>query len=185
MPSLILASASKSRADLLRNAGVDFNAIASDVDENRIKDKGLAIEETASTLAIEKAMFLSKQHPDAFVIGADQMMQCEGHRFDKPTSLENAKEHLRFLRNKSHELISAVCVVQNQQVVFKDMDKAVLFMRDFSDDFLEMYVDERKEDILSTVGCYRLEEKGVQLFSKIDGNFFTILACLCYLCLNF
>lgn len=175
MKKLILASASKSRADLLRGAGLDIQAIPADLDENIIKAEGHTVTETALKLSVAKANVLSTQHPDALVIGADQMLECEGQRFDKATNLEEVRNQLIFLRGKAHHLISGVAVVKNGETLWSHHQKASLKMRSFSDAFLDQYIAEMGNDLLSTVGCYRLESKGVQLFEKIEGDYFTIL----------
>ena len=175
MDKLILASASKSRRDLLINAGLDVDIIPSHVDENILKAENLNVEKTALLLAEEKAKAVSKDYPDQFVIGADQMMQCQGMRFDKPVSMAQAYEHLSFLKGKTHHLISAVCVVKAGQTVWSYLDQADLEMRDFSPDFLENYLKIIGDDVKTTVGGYRLEETGIQLFKSIKGDYFTIL----------
>lgn len=175
MHKLILASASKSRADLLRGAGLDIEVMASFVDEETIKSKGLSVENTALELSKEKAFAISNKHPEAFVIGADQMMDCENNRFDKPTSLENAKTQLQHLRGKTHRLISAVSIIKAGNCLWSHCQYAELDMRDFSDEFLESYLEKMADDVLTTVGGYRLESLGVQLFNRIEGDYFTIL----------
>lgn len=175
MTKLILASASKSRRDLLIGAGLNVEVVVSHVDEDIIKAKGLNVAETAMALAFEKASVVSKNYPDTFVIGADQMMACDDLRFDKPASFKQAKEQLLYLRGKTHRLISAVSVVKDGVCLWDHSQSADLEMRDFSNDYLDKYLDEIGEDVLSTVGGYRLESLGVQLFKRIEGDYFTIL----------
>lgn len=172
---LILASASKSRAELLQNAGLDVTCMATHLDENLIKAEGLSVEETAIKLSKAKAAFVSQNQKDAYVIGADQMMACEGQRFDKPISLVQAKEQLQFLSDKTHHLISAVSIMRNNDCLWSYVDVASLQMRALSDDFIEDYLAKIGDDVLTTVGGYRLESLGVQLFHKIEGDYFTIL----------
>ena len=175
MSRLILASASKSRGDLLRGATLSIETIPADLDENVIKAQGLSVKETALELAKAKALHVSKSHPDAYVIGADQMMASQGVRYDKPTSRKNAHEQLSALKGQTHSLYSAVAVVQNGTCLWSHLEQADLTMRDFSEDFLNTYLDQVGDDVLTTVGGYRLESLGVQLFEKIDGDYFTIL----------
>ncbi|WP_069188610.1 Maf family protein [Candidatus Terasakiella magnetica] len=175
MSRLILASASKSRADLLRGSGLEIEVIPAHLDEEIIKAEKLSVVETALKLSKAKAAFISKQYPDGLVIGADQMMECEGVRFDKPDSLEKAKEQLQFLRGKTHRLISAVGLVKNGETLWSHHQMAELEMRNFSDGFLEDYLKQVGDDVTTTVGGYRLEEIGVQLFDRIEGDYFTIL----------
>lgn len=187
--SLILASASKSRSDLFKGAGLDIESIPADLDENILKEQGLAegwsVEATALSLAKAKADFVSQKFPQSLVIGCDQMMECEGARFDKPTSLMAAAEQLRRLRGKTHRLISTVCVMKNQECLWSHAQYADLEMRNFSDDFLDKYIIDVGEDGLSTVGAYRLESSGVQLFSRIEGDYFTILGLPLLACLSY
>jgi len=172
---LILASASKARAKLLQGAGLDITCLPADLDEDIIKAEGLPVVETAVKLAEAKAKAVACENPDRYVIGADQMMECEGQRFDKPVSLLQARDHLQTLRGKTHHLISAVAIVKDDQTLWTHHQSATLEMRAFSDDFLDAYLDEIGDDVLTTVGGYRLESLGVQLFQRIEGDYFTIL----------
>jgi len=186
---LILASASKSRSDLFKGAGLSIDCIPADLDENILKNKGLSegwsVEETALSLAKAKADFVSQKFTQSLVIGCDQMMDCEGTWFDKPTSLLAAAEQLKFLRGKTHRLISAVCVTKNQECLWSHTQYADLEMRNFSDDFLDKYIKNVGEAALNTVGTYRLESIGVQLFSRIEGDYFTILGLPLLACLSY
>ncbi len=175
MSRIILASASKSRRDLLIGAGLEIEVQVSHVDENIIKAQELSVEQTALDLSKAKATAVSRQYPDAYVIGADQMMDCEGVRFDKPVSLAQAREHLVSLRGKIHHLISAVSIVKGGECLWSHTQIAELEMREFSHAFLDEYLKEVGEDVLTTVGGYRLESIGVQLFNRIEGDYFTIL----------
>lgn len=176
---LILASRSKSRRALLAGAGVSFDCLAADLDEMTLKIKGRTegwpVSKTALRLAEAKADMISKVHPEAYVIGADQMLECEGRLFDKPETLAQARDHLRFLRGRTHQLVSAVCVVKNANLEWSQVLTADLTLRDFSDAFLEAYLEKTSDHITETVGGYRLESLGVQLFEKIEGDYFTIL----------
>lgn len=172
---LILASASQSRADLLRGAGLDILCDPANLDENLIKEERLNVQDTALKLAGAKAAFISKKYPGYLVIGADQMMECDGYRFDKPASLTDAQQQLFSLRGKTHQLISAVAIYKDQQCLWSHIENATLEMRHFSDAFLYDYLDQVGDDVLTTVGGYRLESLGVQLFNRIEGDYFTIL----------
>ncbi|MDV7339890.1 Maf family nucleotide pyrophosphatase [Terasakiella sp. A23] len=173
--TIILASASKSRADLLRGAGLEIEAIATDLDEDIIKAEGYSVIETALRLSEAKARVLSEKRPDQLVIGADQMMECNGQRFDKPATIDQARDQLKALRGKTHRLISAVAILKGDTCLWSHYQIAELEMRDFSDAFLEGYLDQVGDDVLTTVGGYRLESIGVQLFNRIEGDYFTIL----------
>ena len=172
---IILASASKSRADLLRGAGLDIECCPAGLDESLIKGEGLSVRETALKLSFAKALAVSEKYPGLYIIGADQMMACEGQRYDKPVDQEEAKKQLMDLRGKIHHLISAVSIVKNKKLIWSYAQSAELEMRDFSDMFLDCYLNDIGKDVLTTVGGYRLESLGVQLFSRIEGDYFTIL----------
>ena len=175
---LILASGSQVRARLLADAGVPFEVQVSAVDEAWAKgnfpdpSNGTAL---AQELARLKAVAVAKKLPNHFVLGADQVLTCEGRQFDKAETRHQAAENLKFLRGKTHTLHSAVCIVKNGEVVWSHNEAAHLTMRDFTDAFLTDYLEAAGDTILSSVGCYLLESTGTQLFDKIDGNYFTIL----------
>lgn len=178
-PSVILASASASRRAMLTQAGVPCEALASRVDESTVKEslraEGATAADVAEVLAELKAMQLSRRHPGALVIGADQMLECQGAWFDKAPTVEAARETLCALRGKAHHLISCAVVVRDGQRLWHHSDKARLTMRPFSDHFLDQYLAALGERACETVGVYHLEGLGAQLFSQISGDFFTIL----------
>jgi len=176
---IILASASQSRAALLAGAGIDVLIEPADIDESSVKDDGLRTQASADTvaalLARQKAQKISAAHPNAFVIGADQMLDCGGKWLDKPNSLTAAGDTLRLLRGKSHELVASVSVVHEGKEIWALTDRAKLLMRDFSDDFLDTYLSNVGDDVMLSVGAYQLEGVGAQLFERIDGDYFTVL----------
>lgn len=176
---IILASASKVRARLLKNAGVIFSVQAAHVDEAAIKSaddaKGMETGELAACLAQAKALEISLEKPHCLVIGADQILQCGERLFDKPVDRHMAREHLRHLRGKTHALVNATCVLRNGDRVWHYTDQAHLTMRSFDDDFVERYLDKIGTNALGAVGAYHLEELGAQLFSRVEGDFFSIL----------
>jgi septum formation protein len=171
--SLILASGSAIRAAMLHAA------VQSRVDEDEIKlslkSEGVSIREAAQALAELKAHRVSQNEPADFVIAADSMLACEGRWYDKPEDRMQARDHLLSLRGKTHELVSAVVVARGGSVIWRHTDAAKLTMREFSDGFLDAYLAQAGDAVLSSVGCYQLEGLGVQLFSKIQGDHFTIL----------
>lgn len=177
--TLILASASPSRAAMLRSAGLDFSVQPARVDESEIKlalqTEGAPPSEAATALAELKAQRVSPSAGSDFVIGADQMLVCEGRWYDKPDSMQVARAQLQALRGKTHELVSAVVLARGGGIIWRHVDVARLTMRNFSDDFLDAYLAQAGEAVLSSVGAYQLEGLGVQLFSRIQGDFFTIL----------
>lgn len=178
-PALILASASASRAALLRNAGLAIETLPAGVDEESVKqsvrEAGGAAAAAAGTLAEIKARRISQKRPEAFVIGADQMLECGGHWLDKPADMAEARSQLLRLRGRAHTLVTAAVVAQGDAIIWSHTDTATLTMRPFSDAFLETYLAQAGSGVTETVGCYRLEGVGIQLFSRIDGDFFTIL----------
>jgi septum formation protein len=177
--TLVLASASKSRAQLLSGAGLAFEVLPAHADEDAVKDalkaEGATAVQCAETLAEIKAVQVSQRLPDCLVIGADQMLECDGVWFDKPADLDGARAHLKALRGKTHVLPTAVAVVLGGSVIWHHSASPRLTMRAFSDAFIEHYIANTGPQILSSVGAYQLEGWGVQLFDRIDGDFSTIL----------
>ncbi|PKQ08236.1 MAG: septum formation protein Maf [Alphaproteobacteria bacterium HGW-Alphaproteobacteria-11] len=180
-PPLILASASAVRASLLKGAGLDFEVADSRLDEEEVKRGFAGRDDAADTdalalkLAAEKARAVSRGNPQALVIGADQILSCEGKRYDKPKSMAEARANLLAFRGRPHILHSGVALVANDVVVWSHAGQAHLTMRDFTDDFLDEYLALAGERVLKSVGCYQLEGPGVQLFERIEGDYFTIL----------
>lgn len=178
-PKVVLASGSRPRARMLANAGVPFTASAASVDEATIKTSmqatGADAADVAELLAATKAQQASRNHEDSLVIGADQMLACDGEWFDKPANLLAARNQLEKLHGRTHELISAVCVVRDGDVLWHHIDRARITMRPFSEAFIDQYIEKMGENICATVGGYELEGLGAQLFSRIEGDYFTIL----------
>lgn len=176
---IILASASKSRANLMRAAGITFDIVPAHADEESVKvslqAEGATAAQCAETLAELKAVQISQRHHEALVIGADQMLDCAGIWFDKPKDMPGARNHLLLLRGKTHVLPTAVCVALNGSRIWHHVAEPRLTVRDFSDAFIETYLTAAGTAVLSSVGAYQLEGPGAQLFSRIDGDFFTIL----------
>jgi septum formation protein len=174
---LVLASTSRIRAELLTRAGLVFQALAPEVDENSLKAtaKGLTPGDLAQSLAASKAVSVANRLPQATVIGADQVLNLEGRAFDKPGSREEAREHLLQLRGRSHVLETAICCARDGDTIWQHLGRAKLAMRSFSDSFLEDYLDRMGPEALTSVGAYKLEGLGAQLFETIDGDYFTIL----------
>ena len=177
MTEVVLASTSASRRALLQGAGVSFSAQSPGVDETAAKaallGEGLGPRDVADALAELKAVRI--RAPGALVIGADQTLDLDGELIDKAESLEDARERLRRLRGRQHKLHSGVVVARDGQPIWREVSTATLWMRPFSDTFLEDYLAREGDALLGSVGCYRLEDIGVQLFSRIEGDYFTIL----------
>lgn len=178
MSDLILASTSSSRIDMMTAAGLEFEAVAPGVDEGPPKLRALAegadARQVAEMLAAMKALSVSKRR-DGLVIGADQTLDLDGELIDKSASLVELRERLLQMRGRPHKLHSAVVVAEGGRVVWRTTDTASLSMRVFSADFLEGYLARNGEQVLSSVGGYRLEGEGIQLFDAVDGDYFTIL----------
>jgi septum formation protein len=176
---LILASASASRARMLEAAGVPVEIRPSRVDEAAVK-QALAAEcagarEVAETLAEMKAVQVSSQAPGALVIGADQVLALDDVLFDKPQSLEEARSHLERLQGRRHKLVSAATVALDGARIWGAVDEAELVVRRLSPAFLDDYLGRVGDKALQSVGAYQLEGLGAQLFSRIRGDYFTIL----------
>ena len=176
-PELILASKSASRRAMLDAADVSYEAIPADVDERAIEKalKGASPPEIAEALSVAKAAALAAQHPDRLILGSDSLVVVDGKRFDKPTSRENAAEHLRFFSGKPLELHSAAALVRGDTCVWSAPSQALLHVRDLSDAFIEHYLDQEWPEVGFTVGVFRIEAMGVQLFDRIEGDQFTML----------
>lgn len=137
--------------------------------------QGVAVEDVALALADSKARAVAARRPGALVIGADQILECEGRWFDKPSTVAEAARHLRALRGRTHRLICAVVVVRDGERLWRHVAEARLTMRRFSDRFLDDYLASGGPAVLESVGAYRLEGLGAQLFETIEGDYFTIL----------
>jgi septum formation protein len=175
---LVLASKSTARAALLRGAGLDPVLIDAGVDEAVIK-RGLlgrhaGPREVAHVLAEEKAKAGSLQI-DGLVVGADQTLDLEGRLFDKPETLDDARAHLRAFRGKTHHLHSGLAVASAGEILFATVESVALTVRLFSDAWLDAYLEAQGDRLLTSVGAYQLEGPGVQLFDKIEGDYFTVL----------
>jgi septum formation protein len=178
-PQVILASSSTTRARLLTAAGVTAEVVKPMVDERAAKTKLGAnrarADKVATELAELKALAVSKRHPDALVIGADQVLDCDGKLYDKAADHDSAKRQLKELRGKRHRLVSAVVLASQGAVTWRHVDAATLSMRVFSDAFLDAYLILATDAVLNSVGAYQLESLGAQLFTKVEGDYFTVL----------
>lgn len=176
---VILASGSRFRAAMLESAGLAVTVDPPAVDEESVKRSMKAEGADAGTvgeaLAATKAQQVSRRHPGSLVIGADQMLECEGQWFDKPAGRDNARGHLQALRGRTHELVTAACVVQDGYVIWHHVARARLTMRPFTDGFIEWYLDAAGNAVCDSVGAYQLEGLGAQLFSRVEGDHFTII----------
>ena len=174
---LLLASRSAARRRLLEAAGVPIEVAPADIDERAFEARSAAqgSSAVAALLAREKASVLARQKPGRLVLGADQTLALGTERFAKPASIAAARAQLCALRGRAHELHSAIAVVQDDQVLFEHFDVARLTMRAFSDRFLDAYLDTVGAAATESVGAYQIEGRGIQLFERVDGDFFTVL----------
>ncbi|WP_422020200.1 Maf-like protein [Roseibium sp.] len=177
--ALVLASGSKIRAELMRNAGLTIDVDPANVDERAVEapllEAGFPPEDLASVLAEAKANDVSARRPGDLVIGADQILAFEGERRTKPDDMEAARRQLLAFSGKTHELLSAVVISKGGEAIWRHVSTARLTMRTLSPAFIGHYLAEAGDDVLSSVGAYQLEGLGLQLFEKIDGDYFTIL----------
>lgn len=175
---IILASGSAIRRQILDGAGLNYEVIVKPVDEAAIKAALLADgakpRDIADALAEAKAMRVSRNTP-GLVIGSDQIMEMDGALFDKPKDIQEARARLWDMRGKSHRLIGAVVICENGIPVWRHASKTVLHVREFSERFLDDYMAAEGEGILSSVGGYKFEGRGAQLFTHVEGDFFSIL----------
>lgn len=177
MKPLVLASASETRARLLRAAGVEFDVVPANIDEDKVKTQGVraghATAELAVALAELKSLRLnsSVQH----VLGADQILDLDGRAVGKCATLADAASLLGRLRGRAHELVTAVALAQGGKVVWRHVERSRLVMRNFTDAFVAEYLSRAGESVLQAVGCYELEGLGSQLFERVEGDFFSVL----------
>jgi septum formation protein len=178
MTRLVLASTSAARRALLANAGVPVEVAAPAVDEAAVKAALLADDasprDVADALAEAKAVKVSARSA-GLVIGADMTLDLDGRLYDKPISVQEARAHLLDFKGRTHSLHSAVVIAEGGSPVWRHVATARLTMRPFSEAFLDAYLAAEGEALLSSVGCYRLEGLGAQLFERIDGDYFAIL----------
>ena len=176
---LILASKSGSRQALMTGAGLIYEAIGADVDERaveaQLKTRYAKPPEVAVELAKAKALFVSEKNPDAYVIGSDQVLSLGDRLFHKPLSMGEAADHIRAMSGQTHHLNCGVAIAFRGAVIWSDISIAAMTMRTISPAFLQAYIDMSDEGILQSVGAYQFEGPGIQLFEKIEGDYFTIL----------
>lgn len=174
---IVLASKSASRQAMLEAAGIPFRAQPAHVDERAIEaalgDAPAA--EVALALACAKAQVVSRETSGELVLGSDSLVSCGGRRFDKPSSRADAAAHLRFFSGKTMELHSAAALVRDGEVLWAQAALAELHVAELSDDFIDRYLDAEWPEVSACVGVFRIEGRGVQLFERIDGDYFTIL----------
>ena len=179
MPPIVLASASKIRSQLLRNADIEHRVIPARIDEEMIKaslaSEGVTSRDMADALAEQKARKISARHPNSFVIGSDQVLDFEGHASSKALTPESLIELLVKLSGKTHTLYSAAVIYRYGRPVWRYIGKVTVTMRELSQDYIIKYVSNEWENVRFCVGGYKIEDKGLRLFDRIDGDYFIIL----------
>jgi len=177
--NIILASGSESRSRVLTAAGVPFEAVPSTIDETILKDRLLRehtpLDKIAGALADAKALSVSQSNPNALILGGDQTLLFDGELVSKCADLAEAKALLMRLRGKQHQLVGGLTLAHDNKIVWRHGESADLWMRHFSDVFLDRYLKLEGASLLSSVGCYKLEGLGAQLFHRIKGDYFSIL----------
>ena len=178
MTAITLAAGSESRRRLLANAGIEADAVSPNVDEDAAKAtfraEGLRVSDQAMQLAELKAVKVSRKRP-GLVIGGDQMLNLEGEPMDKPADMTEAASHLRRFSGKTHRLETAIVIAENGEPVWRHLSAPKLTVRPLSEAFIQHYLNQSGPGVLKTVGAYMLEDIGAQLFSRIEGDYFTIL----------
>ncbi len=176
---IILASGSRIRARLLKDAGVAFSATVARVDEDALKAaalaQGMSPRDLADLLADAKARKVAGKNPGQLVIGCDQILEFDGTILSKPATKPDARQQLSQLSGRSHVLYSAVVLYEGNRPVWRTIGKTRLTMRNLSHDYIQDYVERNWDEIRHSVGAYQIEKEGIRLFSAIDGDYFNIL----------
>lgn len=177
--TLILASSSPFRADILRNAGIAFAVEAAKIDERSVEvpllGSGASPENVAEILAEAKALEVSGRFPNSLVLGCDQTLSLGDELFHKPADMEGARRHLLKLSGQTHELNSALVLARSGKAIWRHVSIARLTMRRLSPQFIGKHLARVGDKVLKSVGAYQYEGEGIQLFDKIEGDYFTII----------
>ena len=176
---LILASGSKIRTDLLSSAGISHTVQVARIDEDSVRQSLEAEQakprDVADTLAELKARKISQKNPGAYVLGCDQILQIDDRILSKPETREEAKDQLTLLAGNKHMLLSAAVLYQDGEPKWRHIGIVRLYMRELSDGFIDDYLDRNWPSVADSVGGYKLEEEGVRLFTRIEGDHFNVL----------
>lgn len=174
-PTLILASKSAARRAILTNAGVPFEIHVAGIDEDALKTPGVDARQLAEDLAKAKALAVSALYPQAVVLGADQTLAFDGGLVSKAPNLDAARARLASMRGRSHQLHSGAALARDGQIIWSGVDTVQMVMRNYSQAFLDAYIEAEGRELLACVGSYRLEGMGAQLFASVEGDYFTVL----------
>lgn len=178
MPPLILASSSSIRATLLRSAGLEVEVQPARIDETALTEallaEGATAHDVSDALAEHKALRIATRNPGRLVLGCDQVLECDGRLYSKPDSQQHAIEHLTTLRGRTHRLHTAAVLFHDGAPVWRHVATPRLTMRAFSETWLARYVQRNWDSIRHCVGCYQIEAEGIQLFSSVEGDLFSI-----------
>lgn len=176
---VILASGSRFRAEMLSAAGVPFTVVVAGVDEAAVREslgaEGASTEDVAIALGELKAIAVSRRHPEALVIGSDQMLDCNGIWFEKPVDRDHARASLVALSGRDHRLVTSAVVAQAGTRIWHTVQSVRMRMRPLTEAYIDAYLDAVGDDVRSSVGAYQLEGLGAQLFSAVEGDYFTVL----------
>ncbi|MDB6452762.1 Maf family protein [Falsirhodobacter sp. 20TX0035] len=176
---LILATSSESRRQMMAKAGLVAEAIPARIDEEAVRAsldaEGAKPRDVADTLAEMKARKIAERHPDAIVIGGDQVLVFDGRIHGKPDTPDQARDQLRSMRGQTHQLLSAVVVYEEARPVWRHVAEARMVMRPFSDAWLDGYLQRNWDSVRHSAGAYKLEEEGVRLFTEVKGDWFTVM----------
>jgi len=172
---IVLASRSASRRAMLESAGIAFEALPAEIDERALEQDMAGQPPERIALALAEAKALAPEAPGRLVLGSDSLVVVDGRRFDKPASRENAAEHLRFFSGRVMQLHSAAAIVRDGQVIWRHAALASLHVNDLSEEFISSYLDAEWPEVGHCVGVFRIEALGVQLFERIEGDYFTVL----------
>ena len=177
--AIILASSSSARRTMLDNAGLAVTAMAAGVDEDSLKDaarsEGMSTSDAATMLAEMKAVKISHRHPDAYVIGADQLLDLDGEWLSKPISLQEAKTHLTTLSGKTHKLVTAAVIYRGGERLWHHAESPHVSIRSLDEPAIDAYIAMMGEKCFYTPGVYMIEDLGAQIISKIDGCPYVVL----------
>lgn len=185
MSKLILASGSEARQTMMRNAGVVFDVVPADIDEEAVQDSGNNPTSISMLLSMKKALAVSIKYPEKYIIGSDQVLSMKNIIYSKAKSKKEARERLSAFSGSEHMLTSSVAVVKNSKLIFDYTDTAYLKMKTLSEEKIDTYIASAGDVLTQCVGCYAIEERGITLFEEIKGDYFTILGMPLLPLLNF